>query len=621
MIEELIGLIVESLVRATSSSGGKTLLDKSTSFIGNSRRAKKRLAKHIEEILREVSKVTTYRAAEQTIDDAYVEPRLIDGAVARIFFRPAMTETLKDALEKRETDIAAPVLGSLFKRELDDGVLSLYMNEEFLKNPDIDFAELLSAEAPTKTIEFSYISISDLLSTEGAVILGEAGSGKSALLARLCYLRLMSSPDRVPIFLTSRQLQAHRPCDFLGSLLPDLGLEALLPSALGKSIAFYFDGLDELPEASFHATCQDIELLRKRFPEAPLLAACRSAAYCGELSFLREVSLAPFTEEQSTDFVKRWFKPLKEGPNAEAFLKAVKKENRIKELTTQPLLLALMCNAFRRYLSFSRRHSALFSQCVDALLWEWDTRRQVSRDTAFEDLDLEKRIWLHARLAFEFHSLKMIYLEERHILSVLSTFLPSYGIDAQQANSVLGELCAHYGLVVKWTEETYGFGHHALQEYLAGKWLSQEQRWLGMLSPETILDPWWRNTVALAIGLLSDATDAIKRILSLSDVAETERMRFAARCLRYDPIVDDEVRGKITRKILDWYHNGNAEQREEAFLMLVGINDEYTARKIMASLQAPLPTEKDVEVIARRRLGLPASPSRRIVDKKDSSPL
>ena len=49
-------------------------------------------------------------------------------------------------------------------------------------------------------------------------------------------------------------------------------------------------------------------------------------------------------------------------------------------------------------------------------------------------------------------------------------------------SAALRELCSHHGILVRRSMDTYAFGHFALQEYLVGKWYSNEQRWTSLLS-------------------------------------------------------------------------------------------------------------------------------------------
>ncbi|MBN1450900.1 MAG: hypothetical protein JW963_07790, partial [Anaerolineales bacterium] len=102
-------------------------------------------------------------------------------------------------------------------------------------------------------------------------------------------------------------------------------------------------------------------------------------------------------------------------------------------------------------------------------------------------------------------------------------------------------------------------------------------------------DNWWENTIALCLATLSDSTSAFQKVLAIDGVEEIRKLRLLATTLRYDPIIDPNTRQIVLSSILSLYHNGTQEESRQAFDMLVGIEDTWTAEKIMRSLQGRLP--------------------------------
>ena len=352
------------------------------------------------------------------------------------------------------------------------------------------------------------------------------------------------------------------------------------------------DGLDELSPKRYKQVCVELGNLTRELPSLEITVSCRSAAYNGELSFLREISLVPFDSRRVEDFVRRWFGTMDEGPTADKLMAQIQKSERLSELSNQPLLLALMCSAYRRYLNISRRHTALFDQCIESLLWQWDADRAIVRESDFSSLDLEKKKWLHSRLAVRLHQARKRYSDEQFLLDSLEEDLPRFGIASIQAGQVLSELCAHHGILVKWTEDTYGFGHLALQEYLSAKWFADEKRWRQLINRNYLSDSWWENAIALCFATLSDATDAMSSVLELDELPEIERLRTLANSLKFDPIVSPELRNSLLRRILHLYHNGSAMEHNAALDMLIGIEDQWSYPIIVKSLDSKLPTRE-----------------------------
>jgi hypothetical protein len=559
--------VLETTIAATHAIGSATFRG-----VTNARERRRSLQLYLRDVAQEVGVFTTYRPAAQPIEDAFVTPRLIDGALSRVHLEPIDLTRILSKLSPASSN-EVPVMSSQYHQAIQRKTLLLQL--QFVKVQDI-------VKQGSKTL-----------------VLGEAGAGKSALLAHLCWQALRLPKPRVPVFLSSRDLYGTGLEQHLSAISQRLGFPDASSEQLNQLLSIYLDGLDELPKERYRQICLEIAATCRRYPDVPLVACCRSAYYEGELDFLRQVSIAPFDGPASEEFIRRWFRPVKEGPTADQLVATLRKSERLVELATQPLLLALMCNAFRRYLDFSRRLTTLFEQCANAFLWQWDADRVVKRISAFASLDLQKRLWLHAAVAHRLHAAHLRMMRKSEALAILSDLLPNFGIDKPHAEQVLAEMCAHHGLLVRWTADTYAFGHLALQEFFAGKWLSDDGRWRESIQSEHAFDPWWRNVVGVTIGCLSDATSAIKMILALEGRTELERYALAAHCLKYDPILEPDTREHIVMTVLDWYHNGDAAKHDAAVSMLIGIEDEWAARQIRKSLAGEPPTNATARLFQR----------------------
>lgn len=566
------------LLETLFSAAGKAAVGKTAGSVTTRRSRQRLLERYLEDATNDVFYLTTYRQSPQHLDDAYVKPRLIDGALSQTYIEPVEFGAILNSLSANVDD-----------EEDGEQKSTLYMRHGHGSEPVIKF-------------DLRYVPLTDVIEKpRSLVVLGEAGSGKSTLLAYICWSRLQQPRPRLPIFLSSQQLRDSGIFDHLERVVQMLQIQGFSSSDLDGMLAFYVDGLDEVVPERYHELILEIGALRRRFPECPLIVSCRAASYAGDLGFLQEVSVAPFDDQQSSEFVRRWFKGATSGPGPEEFLEAVAGSDRLARLASQPLLLALMCNAYQRYLDFSRRQTTLFEQCVTTLLWQWDAMRAVKRRSLFEDLDIQKRLWLHACLAHHFHERRRRFLSKRDLIATLGDVLPRFGIPADSSDVALAEICSHHGLLVQWTGETFGFGHLALQEFLAAKWLSDGNRWRALTTAERLRDAWWLNVTGLAMGLLSDGTDGIERILGAMEIEEIDRLRIAAHCLRYDPILDPSTRDGILRRVLDLLHNGDAGEHDAAMAMLVGIEDAYTASKIRRSLASgDVPSRKDAELTLRQ---------------------
>lgn len=522
-----------------------------------------KLGAYLQTVENRVGYFVSYRPERTRLDAAYVEPIVVDTVLSRSYIKPADYAALYESVRQITGRPAGPHVLPSALAAFRDGVFSL---------------------------DIKRIPRDTLLELPAVLILGDAGTGKSALTAFTCLKRLRTDTPRIPIYLEAKDLTAPLR-QRISEIFVQLDIPDVAPDEVDFKLAVYVDGLDELPTSRFKAVCRELGDLHKELPRAQIMAACRPAAYAGELSFLKEITILPFNAEQAEQFIRRWFSSAL-GPTADALLAKINRHTRLSEMSTQPLLLALMCSAFRRYLNVSRRQTTLFQQCLNSLLWEWDADRGVTRDSSFADLDLEKKVWLHSRVAVTLHEKNLRFADKTLVLSVLQDALPRFGISQDRAVAVLRELSAHHGILVQLTEETFGFAHLALQEFLAAKWYAADRRWEGLLNRATMSAPWWEPVIALSIAALPDATDALTALLACDDVPHVRRMQLAAECLRLDPILSPSVRENTLRTILHWFHNGTAEQSNAALYMLIGIEDDWSAQSIRRSLSGNLPTKE-----------------------------
>lgn len=565
--------IIESLLKKVTESGSSSIFKKLLLKHEN----RKLFVEHLKRTTLQLSHLITYRPFPQHIEDVYIQPIVLDETIS-------LTKFDVESYDKFRQLIRSGIENKISSENIlfDLGSKNHQSIQQFIQN--------ISTISPDQIAN----------NTESCVILGEAGAGKSSFLQYICYKRIQNLQERIPIFVQSIDLRDTSIIPLIESTLSKLGINAEILQNIGKSIAVYIDGLDELDIEKYKIICYEIEQLFKKYPNIIVCAAMRSSAYKGELAFLGEKTLLPFDEYRAVLFVQKWFNSdVREKSYVDSLTTDIRASARISELSSQPLLLCLMCTAVRRYSQISRRPSNLYQQCVDALLWEWDSRRLVRRNSQFANLDLEKKTWIHAELSYILHTYGSRYFRRSEVESAISLILPKYGIEYNESQRVLDEITANHGLIVKLTEDVVGFPHLAIQEYFAAKWLSSESRWQECVTKETVLDPWWIHTFSLVAGMLSDATRFIEMILSMADIDDLARMKVVSECLKMDPVMDVNVRAKCISNILGWYHNGSSIQRDAAIDMLVGLDDAWVAPIVRRSLAGALPDRYLAKLLKR----------------------
>jgi predicted NACHT family NTPase len=153
--------------------------------------------------------------------------------------------------------------------------------------------------------------------------------------------------------------------------------------------------LDEVPAIRQPDIVTEIVRLSRRYPENRFVVSCRTANYQRQLEGFTEFEIAEFSNEQVLHFVKGWF-----GEHADlavSFLSDLKKHTDLAELTTTPLLLALLCIGYRRSQRFPEQRALVYLSCLDALLVDWDSSKQVRRKAFVERFDCESKKQLVAK--------------------------------------------------------------------------------------------------------------------------------------------------------------------------------------------------------------------------------
>lgn len=554
---EFIATIASSVLSSLAGSAAKS----SGSIVFARLSERQSSAKKMEEYLKKLSNLTlysvAYRASSQSLDDSYVEPRVINSALVLSHLDPIDYSSIE----------------------------SKYTTSNTLENAKTQFIPVLDTIQAHQLID----------SEHNIVILGDAGDGKTSILCYLLWNRLKKKKPKLPLFINSANLRSKDLLECIHECLEEAGLpstSSYLVKAACTTI-LYIDGLDELTVEKQNKSYVQIDELVKTYPELIICIAIRSAAYKGQFSYMREVTLAPFDSWRINEFILKWHCCDGLVDKGKRLIVMMESNQRLAELATKPLFLNLICNAHRRYLDLSQRPSALFSQCIDTLMWDWDARRDVQRSNLFSCLDIEKKRMIHARIASEMHSERTKFWRYHQITWFLGKELPRFSIPEQECQSVLEQICSNHCIYVKHTEDCFGFTHNALQEYLTAEWLKYERRWVNLLSSSLGLDSWWEHVIYLTISSMGDASEALAMLYENENIDQGRRLWLSANCLKFDPVLDPSIREMITRRVLSLYHNGNTEERNLSLSILTGWRDEWTSEIVKRSLGSQLPSKEN----------------------------
>jgi GTPase SAR1 family protein len=412
-----------------------------------------------------------------------------------------------------------------------------------------------------------------------AVLLGDPGGGKSTFTEKLCYdiaarhsERLIAGRELTPILVVLRDYGAEKAAhgysilDFIErKAVSTYQLDSAPPGALkylllnGRAMVI-FDGLDELLNTNRRREISgDIESFCNYYSSVPVLITSRKVGY--EQAPLDESKfeifrLDAFDNLQVEEYATNWFA-------ADANLTADERERKTKgfieesriapDLRSNPLMLALMCNIYRRENHIPKNRPEVYRKCAEMLFERWDSDRGI---VVHLDADayLRPAVMYLAHWIYTNPSLQEGITERKLIAKMTDYLCPKFYEHLEDAEPVARgfvEFCKGRAWVFSGAgrtaedEELYKFTHRTFLEYFTAYQFVRLHRTPTVLA-ETLLPriakKEWDNVAEMAFHVQEEsvegAWDELLEVLmeraSGADADERENLlTFAARCLQF----------------------------------------------------------------------------------------
>ncbi|MBI1299718.1 SUMF1/EgtB/PvdO family nonheme iron enzyme [bacterium] len=391
------------------------------------------------------------------------------------------------------------------------------------------------------------------------VLLGEPGGGKSTFVNHLAYLfagihlgqeETLPAPLTVaffPLRVILRRWSSTLTADSkpglelaYAALCEATGLtkEVLLRRLAQPNTLVLFDGLDEAPPENADTGLDRRAILVKSVqdfctahPDCRVLVTSRIKPYQNKIYRLDDlpiVTLAKLDTERIERFLHNWYaerarvepdKAAKATNDRDRLLRSLSERPALREMAETPLLLTMLA-AVNAWAGLPESRAELYDKCVEQLLWEWEKRKQdedgESGDSGSEDglldllyeaglqrPDMERVLW---EMTFNAHATSgadTADLPADTLRKKLAAIHPKKsGQDWAWAARVVALMAERGGLLVETDTDIFSFPHRSFQEYLAARWLlEQEDRTAeaARLAESDI----WREVVLLGCGYLS----------------------------------------------------------------------------------------------------------------------
>ncbi len=296
-----------------------------------------------------------------------------------------------------------------------------------------------------------------------------------------------------------------------------------------------FDGLDEVPAGGEEeidrrrVIIAAVEAFRAAHPACRVLVTCRVKPYHegpSRLAGCPIFQLAALDDDRIQCFCERWYAELARvgrllGAEArerrERLAVALGERPVLREMAGTPLLLTMLARVNARA-RLPESRAELYGECVEQLLWEWERRkrggtgslvrlleqaRTAPGGSALGRADFERVLW---RLTWEAHGDSgkqgTVDLPFAALRAALARVHPQRDPGWAWANRVLELMRERGGLLIEARPGVFTFPHRSFQEYLACRWLL-EQDDAPSTSGSLAGDDAWGEVILLSCGYLA----------------------------------------------------------------------------------------------------------------------
>ncbi|WP_327375121.1 NACHT domain-containing protein [Streptomyces sp. NBC_01216] len=443
-----------------------------------------------------------------------------------------------------------------------------------------------------------------LRETGRLVVLGDPGGGKTTLALKLTIdvARGLGTGAalQTPLRIVLREYASHYKSnqesiiDFLekqckadySTPAPEGAIDYLLLN--GRAVVI-FDGLDELTDTSLRAAIVDaVEAFTHAYPTAPILVTSRKVGY--EMAPLDEslffvTHLSPFNGAQQKQYVKKWFLNVRGSAQEEGMAdRFLSESSHARDLTSNPLMLGLMCALYRGEGYIPRNRPDLYRRCSEFLFERWDASRGITIPKPFE-----------RGIQFAMFSLALSMLRnqgegggmtERELVRYTSDYLLGQQYEDRDTSDAAAEAFVKYCRGRAWVltdvgtnpngERIYSFTHRTFLEYFSARQLVRNSGNVDSLYQELhahLVNESWDVTSQLAVQFLDErlgdaANDFVSMALSESECTSERRKKsalisFCARLLEFitlRPSVVREVVSALLRLTIQSYQGLSEDQ-------------------------------------------------------------
>ncbi|MDR6990652.1 NACHT domain-containing protein [Luteimonas sp. 3794] len=444
-------------------------------------------------------------------------------------------------------------------------------------DPLLGYQELAIEKREGKiTEDFRFVEVrgSQLFRNDGvrALVLGEAGSGKTTLMIRLAYLLAKNSSlsrktYRVPVFVRAFELVGQTGDAFstLSSLVLKNHALRALPFSLedfeAGRIVLLVDALDELAESHDRQTVIDFCLkFVDAYPKCSMALTTRPYSSVDRLAGLnrfKRFRISSLSMEDASKMLANMDTQKGVAAAADWRRETLRKLQGIHGVELNPLLVTVFAASTKiDKKDVPANITELFSKFSELMLGRWDEKKGLD-----QQYQAKVKEALLSEFAFELHNRGESSFQRSEFVAFASRRLHEINLTAD-VDILVDELLDRSGLVRG--DEEMEFRHHLLQEYFAAKGMPDIEFVRSVLA-----DDWWRNSVVFYFG------ENPRNVDQLLDVATSNVGRASDSFIAVGLALQACYLSKIDDRVDVWKWVNGAAAESLVELQLVAQDDKY----------------------------------------------
>jgi len=380
--------------------------------------------------------------------------------------------------------------------------------------------------------EVSYATFQRM--SQNTVILGDMGTGKTALLRRLLIDIIdenvqASRAYPIPVMIQAKKLDLSASNAIEMAVATEYsGLAKVENGDLTEKmkegkIIILLDGLDEIaPQTDVQQAIRLLLEFNKLYSGCRVVVSSRAISIFDDVALFQGYTLLqiqPFDQMQVKKMLIQWF-----GENSnrgDELSQMIMQPMTFAAILTTPLTLIIVVILYENgERVFPANLTELYNKYTELALGRWDS----TRDIATQGQWLAKKFILR-KLCWQMQHDRTLEVTSEGIIAQIKTTKTERGL-LIDPHDVFNELLFRANLFSENESGNYEFKHRAFQEYFAGIELDSLPSSVAFAG-DHFLDWWWSRCIFFACGSRSEADDYLQHIINLIKPSDNTRVLYA----------------------------------------------------------------------------------------------